>query len=367
MANTQPVKKKRKKGNQIVLFSKVSELETALAIRNLTLMLKSGLALGEAVESLIDQTSNPKLQKVLTKIAADIQQGKTLSEAMALHKKVFSPIIVSIVSVGEQAGALEKNLGFLSDYLKKNHELKKKVKGALIYPGIVLSLTLLEMVGVVFLILPKLEELFLTFENIPDFTRLVLTGSAFVRNNASILAGGAATIFFLIFLFLKTKPGRIFKDVVALRFPVLKNLTKNNILANFSRTVMILLQSGMPITNALEISSDTAGNHFYRKALKKVYEETKSGVSISQSLSRFEKLFPETYIKLIEVSEGTGSLEENLEYLYDFHAEKVTDMSNNLTTLIEPILLVFVGGLIGFLAIIIVGPIYQFTGSINAN
>ncbi len=358
--------KPKKKSKDFKLFNRVSNLEVALSIRHLSLMLKSGLSLGDAVQVLATQSSNSKLSDAYQGIRISIDSGNNLSASMAQYPKVFTGIIVQIVDAGEQGGTLEKNLEFLADYLKKANELQKKVKGALIYPGVVFGLTIFEMLGVVFFILPKLEDLFTSFENVPAFTLAILAGSKFVRENY-IYAGIIVFIAFLLFsYFLKTKAGIIFKDWFSLHFPVIKKLNQNSILASFSRTLNILLETGLPLSKALEITQNTIGNIFYKRVLKKVNEEVKGGKNVAEALSQYEKFFPPTFVKMIEVGESTGSLEENLFYLYDFHSEEVDEMSSNLATLLEPILLIFIGAMIGGLALIIIGPIYQFTGSINA-
>ncbi len=357
-------KKKKKKGGQ-VYFSGISKLIILVSIRNLYLMLKSGLALNEAVRTLTEQTPDERLARIYDEIANKIDEGMTLAESMRLYPKAFSDIIVSVVSVGEQGGTLEKNLLFLADYLKKAHTLGKKIQGALIYPAIVFLMTFVEMLGVIFLILPKLEELFSSFDDVPSMTKTILAGSQFIRENAIFLAGGLVVFIFLFTMFLRTKAGKRFKDIVSINIPVIKKLTKFNLLASFSRTLSILLETGIPLVNALDIATSTVSNTIYRNILEKVAADVKSGRSLADSLSDYEKYFPPTFVKLIEVGESTGTLEENLAYLYDYHAEEVEEMSNNLSTLLEPLLLIVIGGMIGLLAIIIVGPIYQLTGSIN--
>ncbi len=363
-AQSKPDKKKNVMSAEFHIFG-VSKIAIALSIRHLSLMLKSGLALGDAIQILAEKTIDTRLQKTYSKISQNIQSGMTLSDSMKEHPKVFSDIVISIVSIGEQGGTLEKNLEFLADYLKKGHELSKKVKGALIYPGIVFTMTIVEMVGVMFFILPKLEELFSSFSNIPKFTQGILNISLFMRENVLFIVIGILLIITSWIVFMRTKRGKYFKDWMSLNLPVIKSLTSNNILATFARTLGILLETGIPIVHALEITSSTVGNRIYQKALTQVHDSVKSGQNLAQSLEQFEKLFPPTFTKMVEIGENTASLETNLGYLYDFHANEVEDISTNLTTLIEPILLIFIGSMIGLLAIIIIGPIYQFTGSVS--
>lgn len=348
-----------------VSFGGVNDLAIALSIRHLSLMLKSGLSLSDALSTLTGPTTIPKLRAAYEQIAKDVDTGMNLADSMRKFPKMFSNIIISIVNVGEQGGTLEKNLIFLADYLKKDHELKKKVKGALLYPGIVFFLTIIEMVGVIFFILPKIEELFKSFANVPALTKNVIAGAAFIRTNWILVLLGVIILIVLFKLFLRTKQGKVFKDHFALRVPIINKLNRNNYIATFSRTLGILMESGMPLSKALDISADTIGNNIYAKALTETNLKVQDGQNLAACLTLYPKLFPPTFVKMIEVGEATGTLEENLDYLYDFHSEEVQDMANNLTTLLEPLLLIFIGAMIGFLALIIVTPIYQLTGSIN--
>lgn len=353
------------KGQKIYIMHKVSPLDIALSIRHLSIMLKTGLAIEDALKVMADQAVDEKLKEAYDEILLDVRSGMNLADGMRKHEDIFSEIIISIISIGEQGATLEKNLLFLADFLKKNYELQRKVKGALVYPMIVLGITLMEMTGVIFFILPQLETLFSAFENKDPFTVFVLNFANFIRTNGIFIAAGIVILILIIMRLLKTPPGKRFKDSLALKIPVMKKLTMNNMLTQFSRTLGILLESGMPIQSALKITSETVDNYKYQQALIDVYEGIKSGHNLSDTMSQYPKYFPGTFVKMIDVGEQTGSLEENLNYLYDFYAEEVQEMSNNLTTLLEPLLLVFIGVMIGLLALFIIMPIYQLTGSIR--
>ncbi|KXK27432.1 MAG: Type II secretion system protein F [candidate division WS6 bacterium OLB20] len=353
------------KGKKIYILHKVSPLDIALSIRHLSIMLRTGLAIEDALKVMADQAIDEKLKEAYEEILLDVRSGMNLADAMRKHEDIFSEIIISIISIGEQGATLEKNLLFLADYLKKNFELQRKVKGALVYPMIVLAITVLEMTGVIFFILPQLEQLFASFENKSEFTVFVLNFAGFIRANGIAILGGAVILILIIMRLLKTEPGKRFKDSLGLKIPVMKTLAMNNMLTQFSRTLGILLESGMPIQTALKITADTVENYKYQLAIKDVYEGIKSGHNLADTLSTYPKYFPGTFVKMIDVGEQTGSLEENLNYLYDFYSEEVQEMSSNLTTLLEPLLLVFIGAMIGLLALFIIMPIYQLTGSIR--
>jgi type IV pilus assembly protein PilC len=357
--------KKKKKSFLNVDIGGVPVLDVVLSIRHLSIMLKSSMPLADAIEVLTIQTNNEKLKSTYAEIHSDVVSGQNLADAMRKYPKIFNHVTVSVIDVGEQGGTLESNLIFLADFLKQNYELNRKVKGALVYPMIVFGLTAVEMLGVMFFIIPQLDSLFKSFDNIPAFTRFIMDLSFFIRENwmlciaITIVVAGAMTSF------LKTKMGKKTKDQFALNFPIIKTLNQKHILTNYSRTLAILLESSIPITECLKISAETVENYIFRRAAEDVHRKVSEGTNLATAMRDNPKEFPATFMKMVEVGEETGTLEENLMYLHDFYAEEVTEMSNNLATLLEPILLVFIGIMIGLLAITIISPIYQLTSSIN--
>ncbi|HOY46536.1 MAG TPA: type II secretion system F family protein, partial [Candidatus Dojkabacteria bacterium] len=223
----------------------VNPLKLAFAMRHLGIMLKSGLSLEAAVSVLAEQLDDNRLKDIFAEILYDINNGVSVAESMRKHKNVFSNLVISLISSGEQGGTLEKNLFILADYLKKSHELQQKVKGAMIYPLIVLGMTSVEVLGVVYFLLPRLDTMFSAFGDLPEFTRIVLDAAKFIRDNTTAIAvGGAITLIFGSLFLRKTKIGKRIRDIFALNFPVFKNLNKNNILATFSQTFALLLENG---------------------------------------------------------------------------------------------------------------------------
>lgn len=350
----------------LYIMHKVSLLDISTTVRHISIMLKTGLELEDALRIAFKQTDDLKLLEVAKYILEDVRSGTSLSESMEKHSDVFTDIVISIINVGEQGGRLEENLLFLSEYLKKAYLLKRKIRGAMIYPMIIFAIAFVEVIGIIFFFLPRLSSLYDMLEEPPKFTVFVISSAAFVRENIIvILIVGAALFAFITFL-LRTKKGKRFKEWLSLNVPVFSTLNKKNILLTFSRTLSLLLQSGIAIQEALKITKDTIGNSYYTEILNIVYEKAKGGKNISQALSKYPKYFPLTYTSMIEVSEETGTLEENLTYLYDFYSEEVEEMTDNLTTLLEPFMLIIVAILIIFLAISIIAPLYQLTGSLNA-
>jgi len=354
-----------KKGFRLFPPRGISDLKMAFAFRNLSIMLKSGLALEGAMKILSEQLDEKRLREVFADILIDNRNGVSIAESMRKHPELFSNLVISLISSGEQGATLEGNLLILADYLKKNHEMQQKVKGAMVYPLIVLGITMIELLGVVYFLLPKLDTLFSSFGNLPEFTQFVMSSARFIRENTYAIVIGIVIFGFIFSRFLKTKLGKKLKDHFALGFPVIKKLNKNNILATFSQTFAILLQNGIPITAAIKIAAETNSNSIYASALNDVRLKMDGGTGLSDAMMKYTNLFPITYIKMIEIGEQTGSLPDTLIYIYEFYAEEAAEISNNLATLLEPILLIFIGLMIGGLAVIIIGPIYQLMSTIN--
>ena len=313
----------------------------------------------------IEQVSDERLGETYTQVLKEVEQGKNIAEAMSKSPKVFSEIIISIVRVSEQTGTLETNLMFLADYLKKSYELQRKVRGALVYPIIVFGLTSAEMIGMIFFIMPKLDTMFSAFENIPTFSRMVVDAARFIRENIVFLIIGFVVFGGFFLRFAKTKAGKRFTDKVSMKFPIVKNLVTKNILSSFSRTLGMLLETGIPISESLKITGETMSNSYYSDATLKIYKSVKGGQNLADSMMEYQDYFPISFIRIIQAGEKTGTLEENLEYMYESYSGEVEEMADNMVTLIEPLMLIFAGMMIALLAISIVAPIYQFTSSIN--
>jgi type IV pilus assembly protein PilC len=345
---------------------KVSTPQLLISIKSMSALLKAGIAISETVDTLSDQSSDENLNKIYTYINRKIESGSTLAEAMAYFPKIFSEEIVSVVQAGEEGGSLENNLVFIAETIKKEYELNKKLKGAIIYPLIIISLTVVEFIGMIFIVLPKLESVFSSFPEVPPFTRFIMDSAQYIREHWMIILGIILVIIAAIWIFLRTKPGKRFLSWLSINFPILKKLFSSNILASFSRTLSVLLMSGIPLSKALDITASTTSNYKYSEILKDVQENTERGKQVSDSLENYEKYFNKSFVKMVEVGESSGTLEDSLMYLHEYYSQEVDEMSNNIVTFVEPILLIFVGLIIGLLGVTVLLPMYQLMGTINA-
>lgn len=337
-----------------------------LSINTLTSMLKAGLSLMECFKILAKQSNNKTLNEVYEDIAKQIEGGESIAEAMRTYPNIFSEMMIALIESGEKSGTLEKNLAFLSEFLKKQNTLNKKIKGALLYPIVILVMTAAELIGMVFLIMPKMEELFMSFPNTPEFTQMIVGISKGIRDNWPVLLIGGIISFFLLSQFFRTKTGKRVTDRIQLNFPIIKKLFRGNLLATFARTLNVLLGGGIPMAKALKITTLTINNSLYQKILQNITDEVEKGQSIALTLKKYPKDFPESFVRMIEAGESTSTLEQNLGFLYEYYSDEVEDLSSNITTLIEPILMILVGVVIGVVAIAVITPLYQFTSSINA-
>ena len=337
-----------------------------MSIKSLSTLLKAGIPLSETMDTIAGQSSDENLNNIYTYMSSEVRKGSTLAEAMRLFPKTFPETIASVVDAGEKGGSLETNLLFISETIQKEWEVSKKLKGAVVYPIIVIGMVVAMFIAMIFFVFPKLEVMFEAFENIPQLTQKIMAGAGFIRSNWIPIFGAIAVLVIAFIFFLRTKNGKKFTAWLAINFPILKNLFKANILSSFSRTLSVLLASGIPLEKSMEITTETTSNYLYAKSFGEICKSISEGNDLSLSLANYPDYFNKSFVKMIDIGEISGSLEENLMYLHDFYAEEVDEMSENLVTLIQPILLIFIGALIGGLALLVLMPIYQLMGSINA-
>ncbi len=346
-------------------FGGVSLTQKLLFAKNLALMLQSGLPLSEALV-VAEEASDVNFKKILREIGRMVQTGNTLADGMARFPKVFSSFFINTVRSGEASGTLEGNLAHAALQLEKDQDLRSKVKGALLYPTVVISATFVLGLVLAFVVLPKITPLFEGMHmQLPLTTRALLWFSHLLENYGVILLIGIVVFIFSLLFILRQKFSRPFNHAVLLHIPVFQKLVHNAALARFSLTMGTLLKAGIPIIEGLSITSGAIGNYYYEKALQKVIEGVEKGTALSEILERYPKLFPPLLTRMIQVGEKSGNLEETFLYLANYYEREVDVSAKSLTTAIEPILLLIIGGAVAFLALSIITPIYNITGSIH--
>jgi type IV pilus assembly protein PilC len=349
------------------LLGTVKHVDKVLLTKHLAVMLKAGLTLLEALSILRDQAASWRLRTVLRGIHDKVERGQRLSDALAEYPQVFTPFYVNIVRAGEVSGTLEENLEHLAVQFTKEHELRQKVKTALMYPTIVLVAA--AGIGFYFatFVLPQVASLFTSLRGIelPLVTRILLKVSAVVREHTlEAFAGVFGSIFFMLW-FLRRKFLYPVTHWILLRLPVVGKIVKDVNLARFSLVFGTLMRSGIDIIKAIEVTSTVVGNVYYRRALGQVLAAVQRGQPMSEVLGERTEIFPKIVSRMVNVGERTGKLEEVVGYLSEFYELEVETSMKNLSTALEPILLLFIGGLALAMAFAILIPIYNFIAAIR--
>jgi type IV pilus assembly protein PilC len=353
---------------QSQLFSRVTVQDKLLFTKHLSVMIHSGIPIIEALGILIDQTkTGSSFNTVLQSVYSRIKNGKSLAYSLEEYPKVFDVFFTNIIKVGEESGTLEESLQFLSDQLQKDYALRKKVQSALLYPSIVFLMVIILGGFISLFILPQLIGFFEAFDTeLPLATKVLLAIANFFKNYG-ILFFSSFIIFSLAWSrLIKTKTVKPFWDRILFVVPLFGKLLRNNQTVRLSRNLGILLKSGVPIEASLETTEKTLTNTHYIRALIYIADEVKKGKTIHESMTSNPSItFQPIMIKMIDVGERTGKLDESLTYLADFYEEEIDNVTKNLSTILEPILLIFIGIVVGFIAIAIISPIYELTGSIR--
>lgn len=335
--------------------------------KHFEVMVKSGIPLADAVATLKDQTKNNAFKKVLEGVLADVNNGQTLNKAFSLYPKVFDSLYLSLIEIGEKSGKLEENLAYLSEHMTKSYEFKKKVQGAMIYPALVLISTFVIGLVLSFFVLPKLVDLFSSLDvTLPLSTKILLFAANSMKNYGLFIGIGIAIVAAFLTYLLRLSNIRPKWHAFLLSIPVFGTLMQNIELSSICRNLGVMLKSGLPITTTLEAEHKATDNLVYKEYLAQVLKSVDKGKSIEDTLSvKDYKFIPQFMVKMIGVGEKTGKLEDTFVYLGDFFEEEVDNTTKNLANIIEPILLIIIGMVVAFVALAIISPIYQLTGSVR--
>lgn len=354
--------------NSITISFGVSLAEKVFLAKHLSIILKSGISLPESLRIVAEQ-SKGKLKKVLNDIISKVESGKALNVALSDHKDVFDPLFINMIKIGEKSGTLDQSLTYLAEQLSKDAKLVGKIKSASLYPVIVLITAIIVGGGISYFILPKLTKLFSSFKaGLPLPTRMLLWFSNSIQKYGLLWLGILITLIIGVWLLLKIKAVRGAWQSAVLSFPIIGRLTKSLNLARFSLTLGTLLKSSVTIDEALSITSDAIDYIPYQKAILKMKTEVSTGKTMLEGIEaadRRGKLFDPTTRSMIRVGEKTGSLNTSLLYISTFFQEEVDSITKDLATALEPILLIFIALIVGFIAIAIITPMYSILGVIG--
>lgn len=343
----------------------ISLTDKALFAKHLSVMLEAGLVVSEALSIIADSVKG-RFKKVLRGVLQSVEAGHSLSSSFARYPKEFSGIFISATYAGEASGTLDENFRNIASQLEKEKELTGKIKGAMLYPVVVLTATFVLGMAMAFLVLPKITPLFKGLKmDLPVTTRALLWFSDFMANYGLVFVIGVVSFVFFMIWLIKQKFSKPIIDFIILRLPFVKEISHKTNLARFCRNLGTLLRSGLSIDEALEVTGDTLGNFYYSRAIGRVGESISKGTKLSENLRQFESLFPIMVTRMVMVGEKSGKLEETLFYLADFYEAEVDNATKSLSTAVEPLLLIIIGFVVGFLALSIITPIYNVTGNIN--
>jgi len=344
---------------------KVKQRAIAIFTRQLATMIDAGLPLVQSLEILSQQADNKLFKNIIREIREDVEGGSTFAGALKKHPMTFNELYTNLVVAGEEGGILDNILTRLANYIEKSEALKKKVKSALIYPATIVGVAVIVVMILMIFVIPVFETMFKQAgQNLPLPTLIVVTLSKFIKKYVIIVIPSLIFLFFLFKKYHQTQNGKAVLDRLLLKLPVFGSLFKKIAVARFSRTLGTLVSSGVPILDGLTIVSRTSGNRTIEMAILNARASIREGETIAEPLGR-SAIFPPMVIQMISVGESTGALDSMLSKIAEFYEEEVDIAVANLTSLLEPFLMIFLGVVIGGVVISMYLPIFQMASAIG--
>lgn len=348
-------------------FKKVGTVEILMLFTNLGTMMRAGLPIVEAIDTLAENQKDKRLKNALEKIRYDVENGETLSKSLRQFPDLFKNNIIAMIEIGEEGGNLDETILTLTEQLKKDYELRKKVKGAMTYPMVVMGAMLLIGTGLITFVLPQITGFLEGMGELPITTRILMGTSDFMQANIAYIV--VAVVLGVIIhkrLMKNSKPYRYRIQSILLKTPKFGNVMKQLQVAAFTRSLGTLIHSGVPIIKAMEIIENNTTNELYKEAYIDIKEKLARGVTLSKGMSNYPHLFNNLTIRMISVGEKTGETAQMLFNIADFYDVEIREFLNNISSVIEPILLFVLGGGVLILALGIVTPMMSMMGNINS-
>jgi len=347
-------------------FTKVPLSEKMMFARNLSVMIASGLPLSKAIRNISIQTQNKRFIGILKTVQDDLQTGTTLADALAKYPAVFGELFVNMIRVGETSGNLEEVLNILAVQLEKEYEIIRKVKGALVYPAVILVAMVLIGIVMMVYVVPQITGVFKDLNaDLPASTKFIIGTSTFFREHFIIAVSLVIAFIIIIKILLTTNVGKKALGLITIKIPVLKNIVIKMNCARFARIYSSLLKSGVPVVEALKILSRTLTNFYYKRAFEKAAESIQKGINLSKLIYEEKNIFPVLVPQMIEVGEETGKTDMVLMNLAEFYEAEVDQLTKNLSSIIEPVLMIIIGTAVGFFAVSILQPMYSVLENIK--
>lgn len=341
-------------------FNRVKSKDLMIFTRQFSVMLEADIPLSDTLKSLYRQTRNQILKEAAFDISSDIDSGLSLSQALEKQSHIFSEFYINLIRSAEVTGQVESAMTFLADYIEKENILVSKIRNALIYPVFVIVLFIITSAVLLGVVFPQLEPIFTDAQvDLPMISQFFLNLGNFIAGWWWALLIGSFVVILILIDYFRGKEGRFVFDQLALGMPIFGKLFRQSYVARFSEATSILIKGGIPIAQAIEIGSHTVDSPIYREALHDVANHVRQGESLSAALEKNEDFFPPLTSQMVAIGEKTGRLEEMLGRIYDFYSREVDDLVNNLVELIQPILILIIGGFVGLLFASILLPIYN--------
>jgi type IV pilus assembly protein PilC len=335
--------------------------------RQFATMIDAGLSVVKCLDILQKQARNPKMKEVTGEVKRDVAGGMSLTEALQKHPRIFSPLYINMIRSAEAGGILDLVLDRLAGFLEKEQETRNKIKSAMTYPAVVFSFACLMLVGLLFFVLPKFKGIFETMGlELPLTTKILLNSSTYMKNYWYIALVVLAGTVVLVRILARTERGKYAIDAAKLRLPIFGDLILKTGVSRFARTFGTLITSGVPVLRALDIVSDTAGNRVISETVVRARNSIKEGEKISTPLFG-SKIFPVMVTQMIAIGEETGRLDQMLVKVANFYDDEVDNTLKSLTSLIEPLMIVGLGLIVGFIAVSVISPIYELVGSLGGS
>ncbi|PIZ94514.1 MAG: hypothetical protein COX81_03365 [Candidatus Magasanikbacteria bacterium CG_4_10_14_0_2_um_filter_37_12] len=346
-----------------VHLSRISFIQKIFFVDHLRVMIHAGLSLVDSLEILHKETNNKGFQKIIGEIKKQVSEGNQFSNVLSKYPKVFPPIYVKMISAGEMSGKLENALSQVTIQMQKTQQLRSSIRGAMIYPAVVVSAMIGIGVLMTTVVLPKLITIFNEFDSeLPLATKILIAVTQFISNPLNLILVIVILVFTITGFISLLKKSPSFKRLIHkinLHVPIFGGVIKKINLARFSMTLSSLMKSAIPIIEAVNITADTCSNILYQNSLHKASEEIKSGVPLSEILRRDDNIFPPMVTEMIMVGEQTGEIDNLLTELANFYSSEVDKTMKNFTTIIEPVLIIMLGIAVGGVAVAVIMPMYS--------
>ena len=345
---------------KIKIFERVSKGDIVLFSRQLSIMFKSKVPLVEALGVLSVQTQNLELKEKILELSKEVEGGTSFSGALSRHPQIFSSFYIAMVKAGEVSGTLSESLEYLAEHLEREYHLTAKMRGALMYPSLIIFIVFLVLALMIFFVIPHLSEVLIgTGQELPVVTKAVIGLAAFLRSWGWLIILGIVALILAGFRYYRTERGKKFFDKIFLKLPIIGPFLKMLYQARFAENLSTLISGGLPIASALQTVGEIIGNTRYKEVIFEARDKVRKGEPISSVLARVPEVFPPVFVQMVLVGEKTGTLDSTLINIVNFYKKEIDRTIDNLLSILEPALIVFLGVIVAGLMLAILVPLYQ--------